>query len=160
MTMTLYVGNAITVGSYSRGTPLTDGPIVGGTLISAPQFKPAINATLVGVGNDYFHADPDGKRTRLNAQGIYQNNYNASERIYFHYHGILEFTPALDLILSGSPDAATTPFGAIFIEQKFETGVERWAPLENAIFVGGGRFIVEKGQTGNIIEYVMSQVKW
>lgn len=44
--------------------------MTGGTVKSAPNFSPAIDAEFVGVGNDYIHADPDGKHLRLNAHGV------------------------------------------------------------------------------------------
>lgn len=41
-----------------------------GTIKSAPNFSPAIDAEFVGVGNDYIHVDPDNKHLRLNAHGV------------------------------------------------------------------------------------------
>jgi hypothetical protein len=44
--------------------------MLGGTLQSAEGFDPAIDAEFVGIGNDYIHADADGKHLRLNAHGV------------------------------------------------------------------------------------------
>lgn len=65
----------------SYGMPMSDAegnwkelissqPMVGGTVKSEPGFSPQFNGELVGTGNDYIHADPDGKRLRLNAHGV------------------------------------------------------------------------------------------
>jgi len=159
MTISLEIGTLEPVGSASRGTPLTDGPVIGGTLVSDPNYKVKLNTTLVGVGNDYFHADPDGKHIRLNCQGIYQDAKNATEKIFFHYHGVVTVTPGITAVLSGAPNAKSTPFGDIFMEAKFETGVERWQSLEDGIYVGGGHLIVTPGQRP-VIQYVMSEVAW
>ena len=39
----------------------------------------------------------------------------------------------------------------------FETGDERLAPLQNKVFVGSGRFIVEPGKP-IVVEYKISEV--
>lgn len=44
--------------------------MTGGTVQSVPGFSPALDAEFVGVGNDYIHADADGKHLRLDAHGV------------------------------------------------------------------------------------------
>lgn len=44
--------------------------MTGGTIKSEPGFSPALDAEFVGVGNDYIHADADGKHLRLNAHAV------------------------------------------------------------------------------------------
>lgn len=44
-------------------------PFSSGTFKSAEGFSPSLDAEIVGVGNDYIHADPDGSRLRLDAHG-------------------------------------------------------------------------------------------
>lgn len=45
-------------------------PMTSGTLKADPAFSPGIDAEFVGTGNDYIHADPDGRHLRLNAHGV------------------------------------------------------------------------------------------
>lgn len=44
--------------------------MTGGTFKSASSFSPSVDAEFVGVGNDYIHADADGKHMRLNAHSV------------------------------------------------------------------------------------------
>ena len=45
----------------------------------------------------------------------------------------------------------------IVIEMKFETGDEKLKDLELGVFVGSGRFLVEKGKPA-VVEYKISKV--
>ncbi len=42
------------------------------------------------------------------------------------------------------------------IEMKFETGDEKLRSLESSVFVGAGRFVVEKGKPV-VVEYKLSK---
>lgn len=45
----------------------------------------------------------------------------------------------------------------LVIEMKFETGDEKLKDLELGVFVGAGRFVVEKGEPV-VVEYKVSQI--
>ncbi|KAI4168610.1 MAG: hypothetical protein LQ343_006274 [Gyalolechia ehrenbergii] len=130
--------------------------MTGGTAISHPSFKPAVDAVFEGVGNDYIRNDPDGKHMRLDAHGVLRDK-NLGSLIYVHYTGIIGITPDLELVLSGSPDAKTTGFGNAFIHLTFETGDERLKELETDVFAASGRFVVEEGKPITV-EYRVSKV--
>lgn len=66
MTILVEIEAPMSVGSASRGAPLSVVPMVGGTIRSHPEFPTEVDATLTG-GYDYIHNDPDNKRMRLNA---------------------------------------------------------------------------------------------
>ncbi|KAL2221145.1 hypothetical protein M432DRAFT_588845 [Thermoascus aurantiacus ATCC 26904] len=130
-------------------------PMTGGTIKSEPGYSPSFDSEFVGVGNDYIHADPDGKHLRLNAHGVVKTNDGAL--VYLNYTGTIAVTPAEASVLSGQAESTVTPYGNSFTHITFETGDERYKDLENRVFVGQGHFIVEKGKP-TIVEYKVSQV--
>lgn len=83
--------------------------MTGGSLKSEPNFSPSIDAEWAVQGADFIHNDPDGKHMRLNAHGAVKDKSGSA--IYMNYTGVVNITPALGLILGGSPDAKTTEFG-------------------------------------------------
>ena len=107
--MQLHIGVPHLVGSLSRRTPLTVVPITAGTIVSASEFVPTIDLHFRGTGNDYIRNDPDGKRMRLAAHVVAEDN--DGEMIYIHYYGIIDITTGLSAILGGSSDAKTTEYG-------------------------------------------------
>ncbi|OJJ49763.1 hypothetical protein ASPZODRAFT_58823 [Penicilliopsis zonata CBS 506.65] len=141
------------VGSASRTTSLQVVPMTGGTVQSAPGFSPSIDAQFVGTGNDYIHADPDGKHLRLNAHGI----ANHIQLIYLNYTGVVALGPAEAAVFAGTASDGATPFGNSFTHFTFETGDERYKELETRVFVGQGHFIIETGKP-TIVEYTVGQV--
>ncbi|KAI9924815.1 hypothetical protein ASPWEDRAFT_155172 [Aspergillus wentii DTO 134E9] len=142
------------VGSASRTQPLQVVPMTGGTLKSAPGFEPAIDAEFVGVGNDYIHADPDGKHLRLNAHGVVKTKDDAL--LYVNYTGVVTMGPAEQAVFGGTAADGATPFGNSFTHFTFETGDERYKEFENRVFVGQGRFRTEKGKP-MVVEYHVGQ---
>jgi hypothetical protein len=72
LTITVNIAVPYLVGSVSRGTPLTVVPIIGGTVLSEPGFKPNIEADFKGTGNDYMHTDPTGKHMRLDSHVVFE----------------------------------------------------------------------------------------
>jgi len=107
----------------------------------------------------------------LNAASI-----NAYQTIHIHYTGIVDINNEMRSILGRSPNAASTKFGSSckfihhvlqgqldgqankseVIHVTFETGVPRFKALEQALFVGSGRFILD--DNGLSAEYRISQV--
>lgn len=98
------------------------------------------------------------------------------QTIHIHYTGIIDINNEMRRILGMSPNAASTDFGSsctlstsiargseadlvsapVVMHVTFETGASRFKPLEEAIFVGAGRFILD--ETGLSAEYRISQV--
>ncbi|RMJ24792.1 hypothetical protein PHISP_04341 [Aspergillus sp. HF37] len=154
-TVQVNIDAPLPVGSASRSNSLQVVPMTGGTVKSAPNFSPAIDADFVGVGNDYIHADPDGKHLRLNAHGVIKTKDEAL--VYLNYTGVVTMGPAEQAVLSGAGSEGATPWGNSFTHFTFETGDERYKELENRVFAGQGRFRVEKDKS-IIVEYRVGQV--
>ncbi|KAE8373031.1 hypothetical protein BDV26DRAFT_285476 [Aspergillus bertholletiae] len=151
---TLKPAFTVRVRSASRSNPLQVVPMIGGTVKGDSGFSPALDAEFVGVGNDYIHADPDGKHARLNAHGVLKTKDDAL--LYLNYTGVLTLTPTEQAVFSGTAPEGSTPFGNLFTHFTFETGDERYKDLESRVFVGQGRFNIEGGKT--VVEYRVSQV--
>ncbi|OCT52133.1 hypothetical protein CLCR_09192 [Cladophialophora carrionii] len=90
------------------------------------------------------------KRSRLLTTGP------ALQTIHIHYTGIIDITNEMRRILGRSANAKTTDFGSSFIQVSFETGSMRYKSLEQALFVGSGRFIID--ERGLTVEYRISKV--
>ncbi|EXJ59092.1 hypothetical protein A1O7_06523 [Cladophialophora yegresii CBS 114405] len=80
----------------------------------------------------------------------------APQTIHIHYTGIIDVTNEMRRILGRSVNAKTTDFGSSFIHVSFETGSIRYKSLEQALFVGSGRFIID--ERGLTVEYRISKV--
>ncbi|PYH59041.1 DUF3237 domain-containing protein [Aspergillus niger CBS 101883] len=144
------------VGSASRQNSLQVVPMTGGTVQSAPGFSPALDAEFVGVGNDYIHADADGKHLRLDAHGVIKPK-DGDDLIYLNYTGVCTLLPEVQAVFAGAAPDGSTPFNSAFTHITFETGSERYKELENRVFIAQGRFNVEKGKP-TVVEYRVSQV--
>ncbi|OJI90837.1 hypothetical protein ASPTUDRAFT_113950 [Aspergillus tubingensis CBS 134.48] len=139
------------VGIASRQNSLQVVPMTGGTVQSVPGFSPALDAEFVGVGNDYIHADADGKHLRLDAHGVIKY------LIYLNYTGVCTLLPEVQAVFAGAAPDGSTPFNSAFTHITFETGSERYKELENRVFIAQGRFNIEKGKP-TVVEYRVSQV--
>jgi len=138
------------------GSPLVIVPMVSGTVKSEPGFEPTLDAELHGVGYDYIHNDADGKNMRLDVRSQVKNNDGTIFAMY--YKGTVALTAGVQALLSGAPDAKTTPYGDSFVAFNFETGSETYKGLENGVYVGAGHFVKEEGQKGLVVEYKVSKV--
>ncbi|KAL3438162.1 hypothetical protein BDV09DRAFT_161012 [Aspergillus tetrazonus] len=145
----------LAVGTGVRDTNLQVIPFSKGVFKTAEGFEPAFEAQVVGTGNDYIHADPDGKHMRLNANGVIKTQDDAL--IYVNYTGVVTLSEAEQKVLSGTAEEGSTPFGNSFTHLTVETGHERYKDLENRVFVGKGRFNVQKGKPV-VVEYRVAQV--
>ncbi|KAJ1713764.1 hypothetical protein COH20_007895 [Aspergillus flavus] len=161
-TVRVNIDAPLAVGSASRSNPLQVVPMTGGTVKGDSGFSPALDAEFVGVGNDYIHADADGKHLRLNAHGVLKTKDDAL--LYLNYTGVVTLTPAEQAVFAGTASEGSTPFGNIceyivglsLPEPSLTTGDERYKDLENRVFVGQGRFNIESGKP--VVEYRVSQV--
>lgn len=156
MTILVEIAAPVSIGSTSKGYGLNAVPMTGGTATSCEGFEPKIEADFEGVGNDYIGVDPDGKHMRLDARGVLRNKDPGSS-IFLHYTGVVDITPELELVLSGSPEAKTTAWGNSFTHLKFDTGDEKLKALEDGVFVACGRFVIEEGKPVTV-EYHVSRV--
>lgn len=154
-TVQVNIDAPLAVGSASRSNPLQVVPMSGGTVKSAPGFSPALDAEFVGVGNDYIHADPDGKHLRLNAHGVIKTKDDAL--LYMNYTGVVTMGPAEQAVFTGTAAEGATPWGNSFTQFTFETGDERYKEFENRVFAAQGRFRVEKNKS-IVVEYRVGQV--
>ncbi|KAB8257644.1 hypothetical protein BDV32DRAFT_126978 [Aspergillus pseudonomiae] len=153
-TVRVNIDAPLAVGSASRSNPLQVVPMTGGTVKGDSGFSPALDAEFVGVGNDYIHADADGKHMRLNAHAVLKTKDDAL--LYLNYTGVVNLTSTEQAVFAGTAPEGSTPFGNIFTHFTFETGDERYKDLENRVFVGQGRFNIESGKP--VVEYRVSQV--
>ncbi|GAD98354.1 conserved hypothetical protein [Paecilomyces variotii No. 5] len=125
-------------------------PMIGGTLKSEPGFSPAVDSTFAGTGNDYIRASADGKQLSLDAHGVVKTKDDAL--LYLHYTGNINVTEAEAAVFSGKAADGPTPWGNLFTNITFEAGDERYKSLEGRVFVGQGRFIIQKDKPG-VVEY-------
>ncbi|KAH8653924.1 hypothetical protein BGZ61DRAFT_368902, partial [Ilyonectria robusta] len=144
-------------GCSARGTSLVHCGFVpnAGSLVSEPEYPLKLDAVFVH-GADYTRTDPDGAHGRLNVSSILQDKATGAT-ICYEYTGIVNLAGPAGKVLSGSPDAATTLFGDSFTHVKFEVGDRLFKEIENKVYVGAGRFIVEKGKP-LVVEYKVSEV--
>ncbi|KAA8651996.1 DUF3237 domain-containing protein [Aspergillus tanneri] len=129
--------------------------MTGGTVTSESSFSPALEAEFVGVGNDYIHADADGKHLRLDAHSVLKTHDGAL--IYVNYTGVVALSPAEKAVFAGTAGEGSTPWGNAFTHFTFETGDERYKELEHSVFVGQGRFNVQNDKSV-VVEYRVGQL--
>ena len=139
----------------SNGPSLVQLPFVpnSGSVKSEPGYPVKLDAVFAH-GADYIKVDGDGKHARLEVQSVLHAPEGA---LRYNYIGTVDLTGPAGKVLRGEADAATTDFGDIFAQPKFETGVPAFKELENKTFVGSGRFIIEKGKP-IVVEYKLSEV--
>ncbi|THC97546.1 hypothetical protein EYZ11_002969 [Aspergillus tanneri] len=154
-TIKVTIDAPLSVGSASRSNPLQVVPMTGGTVTSESSFSPALEAEFVGVGNDYIHADADGKHLRLDAHSVLKTHDGAL--IYVNYTGVVALSPAEKAVFAGTAGEGSTPWGNAFTHFTFETGDERYKELEHSVFVGQGRFNVQNDKSV-VVEYRVGQL--
>ncbi|KAI9828397.1 MAG: hypothetical protein M1832_002825 [Thelocarpon impressellum] len=153
-TLRLDLSPPFAVGESSRGAGLNVIPLTSGSLVSEPGFEPKLDATLAH-GADFVRADPDGGRVRLNVGSVWKNHDGSLLSVA--YTGLIEINPSTLAVLQGSAEAKTTEFGGAFTHLEIETGSESLKPLERAVFVAAGRFVIDPGRAP-VVEYKASRV--
>ncbi|KAL1878636.1 hypothetical protein Daus18300_001911 [Diaporthe australafricana] len=146
------------VGVLSTGTPLTHVSFIAGqdAISSEESYStPALKGTWVH-GSDYIKTDPDGKYSRLEVDSLFKDT-STGGLVRYRYTGVVDMSSAAGKVLRGEADAATTEFGSVYTHVKFETGHPELKVLENKVFVGSGRFILEAGKPV-VVEYKISEV--
>ncbi|KAM5355851.1 hypothetical protein ACJ41O_002497 [Fusarium nematophilum] len=125
-----------------------------GTLVSEPGYEPRLKATFVH-GSDFLRRDPDGQRVRLDVSSVGRDEAGAMFR--FNYNGVVGMTGDEGKVIRGDGNATTTGFGNAFVQARFETDNPLLKALEDRMYVGSGRFIVEENKP-IIVEYKISEV--
>ena len=122
-----------------------EGTITGGE-ISGERLK----GRIVGGGADWLLVGPDGFG-RIDVRTTMQTVDGA--HVYLQYQGLLELTPAVLALMQGGD--TPTDFGDQYLvtAMRLETGDERYAWVNQAVFVAEGRLV-----PGKRIEYRVSRV--
>ncbi|KAF2497030.1 hypothetical protein BU16DRAFT_484474 [Lophium mytilinum] len=152
-TVRVVIDAPLSVGD-SKGSPLVIVPMTSGTVKSEPGFEPKLDAELHGVAYDYIHNDATGEAMRLDVRSQLKNNDGTLLAMY--YKGTVNLTDGVKAILSGSPDASTSPYGDSFTVFTFESGNPAYKALTNGTYVAAGHFVIEPGTKGVIVEYKVS----
>ncbi len=110
---------------------------------------PRIRGEFRGAGGDWLLVGPDGFG-RIDVRAQIETHDGAF--IYLHYAGVLEMNAAIQHALA---TATGTEYGDQYFRTspRFETGDERYAWLNRAVFVGEGRVLPGFG-----VEYRVSRV--
>ncbi|KAL2130096.1 hypothetical protein VTI74DRAFT_6897 [Chaetomium olivicolor] len=128
----------------------------GGTIVSEPSYPIKLNAAIEH-GADYITAAPDGRRVGLDVQSTARDSVTGS-LVRFTYTGKISMLGDAGKVLRGEAVAGTaTAFGDAFSVVSFEVGSKELAAMEEKIYVGSGRFILEPGKPV-IVEYKVSEV--
>ncbi|KFY96421.1 hypothetical protein V498_02703 [Pseudogymnoascus sp. VKM F-4517 (FW-2822)] len=169
---------------HPEGISVVD--ITSGSLISADNYPIKLNAVFLS-GSDYIKPDTSGAFLRLDVKSLLKDESGALITLYYTGHietteaimkalsgapdaKTVEFgniylptiPPPLSYIQSTSPRASYGPSSGRLIKfpathVTFETGAPELRLLEQRIYVGNGRFIVEDGNL--VVEYKISQVQ-
>ncbi|WYZ34633.1 hypothetical protein EsH8_I_000909 [Colletotrichum jinshuiense] len=126
-----------------------------GLIVSEPSYPLKVDAVFAH-GADYIRADPDGHYVRLDVASVVKDKATGAA-IRFDYTGTIDVSGPAGAVLKGLPGAKTTEFGDAFTQAKFETGHEALKDIQNKVYVGSGRFIVQEGKPV-IVEYKISEV--
>lgn len=152
----IVLSTPISIGTVENGGPVLVAPFTSSDsfLRSEPDYPIKVDA-VYAHGSDFIRKDPDGKHVRLNVTAVLNDQSGAV--IGLNYTGVIKVTPGVAAVLGGSADAKTTSFGDAFVHMVFETGSEKLREIEQNVYVGTGRFIIEKDQPV-VVEYKISQV--
>ena len=97
-----------------------------------------LTGSLVGAGGDWLLAGADGYG-RIDVRGTFATHDGAF--IYVQYHGLVELTPAIQAILGGSGEPTDYGDQYFFTTPRMETGDERYAWVNQSVFLGEGRLL-------------------
>ncbi|KAM0342750.1 hypothetical protein ACHAPU_009242 [Fusarium lateritium] len=125
-----------------------------GTLVSEPGYEPHLEATFIH-GSDFIRRDPDGQWVKLDVTSVARDTSGAMLR--FSYNGIVDMEGDEGKVIRGDANATTTGFGNAFIQIRFETDAPGLRLLQDKLYVGSGRFIIEEDRPV-IVEYKISEV--
>ncbi|OLN88643.1 hypothetical protein CCHL11_01697 [Colletotrichum chlorophyti] len=156
-TARIHLGTPENFGVLALGTSQTHAAFLPdtGSLVSEPSYPIKIDAVFVH-GADYIRYDPDGNHVRLSVSSLLRDKHTGAP-VRFDYTGTVDISGPAGKVLKGLPEAATTEFGEAFTQPKFETGADSLKDIQNKVYVGSGRFILEDGKPV-VVEYKISEV--
>lgn len=135
--------------------PVGDGP--SGTrmvydVIEGRIEGPRISGNFKGAGADWLLIGPDGYG-RLDVRAQIETDDGAF--IYVQYFGLIHLNDNVQAAMADGEDTEGTDFGDqyFYISPRFETGDERYAWLNQSVFVGEGRIYPGFG-----VEYKVQRV--
>ena len=152
-----------------------------GGLTSEPGYPLSLRATFIH-GSDYLRRDQDGEHVRLEVTSTARSEDNGS-LVRFSYNGIVAMAGDEGKVIRGDNNASTTGFGnacefapfescsdhsfvvlggstltyKTVVQIRFETEDPSLQAIEDKMYVGSGRFIVEDGEPV-VVEYKISEV--
>ncbi|KAL8376533.1 hypothetical protein RB595_007570 [Gaeumannomyces hyphopodioides] len=126
-----------------------------GSLKSEPGYAVQFDGAFVH-GSDYIRIDADGRHGRLDVNSLLKDSKSGA-LLRYGYTGNLVLTDAIKLVLGGKPEAKTTDFGHVFSNITFESSDPALKTLNDKVYVGSGRFIVEQGKPV-LVEYKIGEV--
>lgn len=98
-----------------------------------------MKGTIPAGGGDWLVIGPDGYG-RLDVKATFRTHDGAN--IYLTYGGLIEITPAIGGLLSGEAKTPTNYGDQYFFTQpRLETGDERYAWVNQAVWIGQGRVL-------------------
>jgi hypothetical protein len=120
------------------------------TITSGEFSGDRLNGKTVGAGADWLLMAQDGFG-RLDVRTTLKTDDGAN--IYVQYQGLLQATEAIAKILGGADES--TEFGDqyFFVTAQMETGDERYAWVNQTMFLGQGRVVA-----GPAVEYLIYRV--
>ncbi|KAK0731090.1 hypothetical protein B0H67DRAFT_477585 [Lasiosphaeris hirsuta] len=145
------------IGPTARGGNLVHVAFIPNTgfIRSEPGYPIQLDAVFIH-GVDNIKVDPDGTNSRLDVQSAAKDQLTGA-LVRFSYTGTIAMGGAAGKVLTGTSDAATTGFGEAFTHVVFETGSPALAALQDKVYAGSGRFILEPGKPVTV-EYKISEV--
>ncbi|CAG7561676.1 unnamed protein product [Fusarium equiseti] len=126
-----------------------------GTLISEPGYEPSIDAKFIH-GSDFLRRDPDGQWVKLEVTSVAHDTSGAMMR--FSYNGVVYTEGDEGKVIRGDANATTTGFGNAFVQIRFETDAPGLKVLQDKLYVGSGRFVIEEDKPV-IVEYKISEFR-
>ncbi|EWZ50950.1 hypothetical protein BFJ63_vAg6537 [Fusarium oxysporum f. sp. narcissi] len=125
-----------------------------GTLISEPGYELPLEATFIH-GSDFIRRDPDGQWVKLEVTSVARDTSGSLLR--FSYNGVVNMAGDEGKVIRGDTNATTTGFGNAFVQIRFETDAPGLKLLQDKLYVGSGRFVIEEDRPV-IVEYKISEV--
>ncbi|KAF5243116.1 hypothetical protein FOXYS1_15324 [Fusarium oxysporum] len=124
-----------------------------GTLISEPGYELPLEATFIH-GSDFIRRDPDGQWAKLEVTSVARDTSGSLLR--FSYNGVVNMAGDEGKVIRGDTNATTTGFGNAFVQIRFETDAPGLKLLQDKLYVGSGRFVIEEDRPV-IVEYKISE---
>ncbi|EJT76129.1 hypothetical protein GGTG_06052 [Gaeumannomyces tritici R3-111a-1] len=128
-----------------------------GSLRSEPGYEVQFDGVFAH-GSDYIRPDADGRYARLDVNSLLRDSKSGA-LLRYGYTGNLALIDPIKLVLGDKPEAKSTDFGHVFTNITFESSDAALKALNDKVYVGSGRFIVEQGKPV-LVEYKISEVTY